>query len=106
MAVASEGLLTSPELQRRMAERAGSTNLEIENGHMLPMMKTDEVPEVSTQAAKAVNQSRLSVRTVTTVRTPTPSNKIIVFAMGLVEKNIVFESQRQRLLPASFGAGS
>ncbi|WP_349540547.1 alpha/beta hydrolase [Sagittula sp. NFXS13] len=54
-AVATEDLLISPKLQRRMAERAGSTLVEIENGHMLPMTNPDEVAEVIAQAAKAVN---------------------------------------------------
>ncbi|BBI52961.1 alpha/beta hydrolase [Vreelandella olivaria] len=55
MTVATEDLLISPELQRRMAERAGSIVIEIKNGHMLPMTSPDEVAEVIAQAAKAVN---------------------------------------------------
>lgn len=54
MTVATEDLLISPELQRSMAERAGSTIIEIENGHMLPMTSPDEVAEVIAQAAAAV----------------------------------------------------
>ncbi|WP_246710157.1 alpha/beta fold hydrolase [Martelella soudanensis] len=54
MTVAAEDLLISPELQRRMAERAGSTVIEIKNGHMLPMTSPDEVAEVIAQAAEAV----------------------------------------------------
>ena len=55
MTVASEDLLISPELQRRMAERASSTIIEIRNGHMPPMTSPDEVAEVIAQAAEAVN---------------------------------------------------
>jgi pimeloyl-ACP methyl ester carboxylesterase len=54
MTVATEDLLISPKLQRRMAERAGSTIIEIKNGHMLPMTNPVEVAEVIAQAAKAV----------------------------------------------------
>ena len=54
MTVATEDLLISPELQHRMAKRAGSTVIEIENGHMLPMTSPDEVAEVIAQAAEAV----------------------------------------------------
>ena len=54
MTVATEDLLISPELQRRMAERAGSTVVEIDNGHMLPMTNPHEVAEVIAQAAAAV----------------------------------------------------
>jgi pimeloyl-ACP methyl ester carboxylesterase len=45
----------APDLQRRMSERAGSTVVDIENGHMLPMTNPDEVADVIRQAAKAVN---------------------------------------------------
>ena len=44
----------APDLQRRMAERAGSTVTEIENGHMLPMTNPEEVAAVIQQAAEAV----------------------------------------------------
>ena len=54
MTVATEDRLISPELQRRMAERAGSTIIEIENGHMLPMTSPDQVADVIAQAAEAV----------------------------------------------------
>ncbi|WP_223162912.1 alpha/beta fold hydrolase [Roseivivax sediminis] len=53
-AIATEDRTIAPELQRRMAERAGSTVVEIENGHMLPMTSPDEVAEVIAQAAEAV----------------------------------------------------
>lgn len=55
MAVATEDLLISPELQRRMAERADSTVVEINSGHMLPMTSPDEVADVIARAAGAVN---------------------------------------------------
>ena len=44
----------APNLQRRMADRAGSTVVDIENGHMLPMTNPDEVADVIRQAAKTV----------------------------------------------------
>lgn len=44
----------APDLQRQMSERAGSTVVEIVNGHMLPMTNPDEVAEVIRQAAEAV----------------------------------------------------
>jgi hypothetical protein len=37
-----------------MSERAGSTAVDIENGHMLPMTNPDEVADVIRQAAEAV----------------------------------------------------
>ncbi|WP_158585694.1 hypothetical protein [Pseudooceanicola sediminis] len=55
MAVANESLLISQPLQRRMAEHAGSTGIEIKNGHMLPMTNPDEVAEVIALAVEAVN---------------------------------------------------
>ncbi|TGN51308.1 alpha/beta hydrolase [Paracoccus liaowanqingii] len=53
-AIATEDRTISPELQRRMSVRAGSTVIEIENGHMLPMTSPDEVAELIAQAAEAV----------------------------------------------------
>lgn len=44
----------APDLQRQMSERAGSTVVDIENGHMLPMTNPDEVADVIRQAAEAV----------------------------------------------------
>lgn len=44
----------APDLQRQMSERAGSTVVDIENGHMLPMTNPDEVVDVIRQAADAV----------------------------------------------------
>lgn len=44
----------APDLQRQMAQRAGSTVFDIENGHMLPMTNPDEVADVIRQAADAV----------------------------------------------------
>lgn len=44
----------TPDLQRQMSERAGSTVVEIENGHMLSMTDPDEVANVIRQAADAV----------------------------------------------------
>lgn len=44
----------APDLQRQMSERAGSTVVEIVNGHMLPMTSPDEVADVIRQAAEAV----------------------------------------------------
>jgi len=45
----------APSLQRQMAERAGSTLVEIENGHMLPMTNPDAVADVIRQAAEALD---------------------------------------------------
>jgi len=45
----------APDLQREMSERAGSTTVEIENGHMLPMTNPDDVADVIRQAADAVD---------------------------------------------------
>ena len=45
----------APDLQRRMAKRAGSTVVDIENGHMLPMTNPDEVADAIRQAAEAVD---------------------------------------------------
>ena len=53
-AIATEDRLIAPELQRRMATRAGSTVVDIKTGHMLPMTNPDEVAEVIAQAADAV----------------------------------------------------
>ena len=44
----------TPDLQRQMSRRAGSTVEEVENGHMLPMTSPDEVAEVIRRAAEAV----------------------------------------------------
>lgn len=44
----------APDLQRQMAQRAGSTVEEVENGHMLPMTNPDEVADVIRRAAEAV----------------------------------------------------
>lgn len=44
----------APDLQRQMSERARSTIVEIENGHMLPMTSPDEVAQVIRQAAEVV----------------------------------------------------
>ncbi|WP_435171565.1 alpha/beta fold hydrolase [Falsirhodobacter sp. 1013] len=52
--IATEDRVIATGLQRRMARRAGSTVVEIENGHMLPMTSPDEVAEVIAQAARAV----------------------------------------------------
>lgn len=52
--IATEDRVIASDLQRRMAKRAGSTVVEIENGHMLPMTSPDEVAEVIAQAARAV----------------------------------------------------
>jgi pimeloyl-ACP methyl ester carboxylesterase len=54
-AVATEDLTIPAALQREMSTRAGSTVVEIENGHMLPMTSPDEVADLITQAANAVN---------------------------------------------------
>ncbi|MFD1912213.1 alpha/beta fold hydrolase [Halodurantibacterium flavum] len=53
-AIATDDGVIAPDLQRQMAERAGSTVVEIENGHMLPMTSPDEVADVIRQAASAV----------------------------------------------------
>lgn len=53
--IATEDRIITPELQRRMAERAGSTIVEIENGHMLPMTSPDEVAEAIAQAAGSLD---------------------------------------------------
>ena len=45
----------APDLQRQMSRRAGSTVVEIENGHMLPMTNPDEVARLIRQAAKALD---------------------------------------------------
>ncbi len=44
----------APDLQRRMSQRAGSTVVDVENGHMLPMTNPAEVANVIRQAAEAV----------------------------------------------------
>jgi pimeloyl-ACP methyl ester carboxylesterase len=44
----------APDLQRQMSQRAGSTVVDIENGHMLPMTNPDEVADVIRQAAETV----------------------------------------------------
>ncbi len=44
----------TPDLQRQMSQRAGSTVEEVENGHMLPMTNPNEVADVIRQAAEAV----------------------------------------------------
>ncbi|MDR7126399.1 alpha/beta hydrolase [Pseudotabrizicola sp. 4114] len=44
----------TPDLQRQMSERAGSTVVEIENGHMLPMTNPGDVADVIRQAAETV----------------------------------------------------
>lgn len=54
-AIATEDLTIEPGLQRRMAERAGSTIVEIENGHMLPMTSPDEVAALIQRAAEALD---------------------------------------------------
>lgn len=53
-AIATEDRVIAPGLQRQMAERAGSTVVEIDNGHMLPMTSPDEVAELIRQAAEAL----------------------------------------------------
>ena len=53
-AIATLDRTIAPDLQRQMSERAGSTIVDIENGHMLPMTSPDEVADVIRQAAKAV----------------------------------------------------
>ncbi|WP_241557879.1 alpha/beta hydrolase [Falsirhodobacter deserti] len=52
--IATEDRVIATDLQRRMAKRAGSTVVEIENGHMLPMTSPDEVAEVIAQAARTL----------------------------------------------------
>lgn len=52
--IATEDRVIAPDLQRRMAKHAGSTVVEIQNGHMLPMTSPDEVAEVIAQAARTV----------------------------------------------------
>ena len=52
--IAAEDRTIAPELERQMAERAGSTVVEIDNGHMLPLTNPDEVAAVIRQAAEAV----------------------------------------------------
>jgi pimeloyl-ACP methyl ester carboxylesterase len=44
----------TPDLQRQMSQRAGSTVEELENGHMLPMTNPDDVADVIRRAAEAV----------------------------------------------------
>lgn len=53
-AIATQDRTIPPELQRRMSERAGSTIVEIDNGHMLPMTSPDDVAELIRKAAEAV----------------------------------------------------
>jgi pimeloyl-ACP methyl ester carboxylesterase len=53
-AIATEDRTIPPELQRQMAERAGSTMVEINNGHMLPMTSPNEVAALIRQAAESV----------------------------------------------------
>ncbi|WP_232830604.1 alpha/beta fold hydrolase [Oceanicella sp. SM1341] len=52
--IATEDRVIASGLQRRMAERAGSTVVELGTGHMLPMASPDEVAEVIARAARAV----------------------------------------------------
>lgn len=52
--IATEDRIIAPELQRRMAERAGSAVVTIENGHMLPMTNPEAVAEVVARAAETV----------------------------------------------------
>jgi pimeloyl-ACP methyl ester carboxylesterase len=54
-AIATQDRTIPPELQRRMAERAGSTTVEIENGHMLPMTSPADVAALIRQAAEALD---------------------------------------------------
>lgn len=54
VALATLDRTIAPELQRQMSERAGSTVVEIENGHMLPMTNPDDVAAVIEQAAETV----------------------------------------------------
>ncbi|WP_277024561.1 LysR substrate-binding domain-containing protein [Paracoccus hibiscisoli] len=51
-AIATEDRLVAPRLQRRMAARAGSTVVDIENGYMLATTSPDEVAEVIAHAAE------------------------------------------------------
>lgn len=44
----------APALQRTMAQRAGSTVEDVENGHMLPMTSPDQVADVIRRAAETV----------------------------------------------------
>lgn len=53
-AIATLDQIIAPDLQRQMSERAGSTVIEIENGHLLLMTNPDEVAELIRQAAEAV----------------------------------------------------
>lgn len=53
-AVALQDRTIPPALQQQMSERAGSTIVEIDNGHMLPMTSPDEVAALIMQAAEAV----------------------------------------------------
>lgn len=53
--IATRDRTITPDLQRRMSQRAGSTVVEIENGHMLPMTNPDDVADVIRQAAAAVD---------------------------------------------------
>lgn len=53
-AIATLDRTIAPGLQRQMSERAGSTIVDIENGHMLPMTSPDEVADLIRQAARAV----------------------------------------------------
>ncbi|WP_018690406.1 alpha/beta hydrolase [Ahrensia kielensis] len=54
-AIATQDRTIAPELQRLMSERAGSTVVEIENGHILPMTSPDAVAQFIRQAAQAVD---------------------------------------------------
>lgn len=54
-AIATQDRTIPPELQRRMSERAGSTVVEIDNGHMLPMTSAAEVASIIRQAAQALD---------------------------------------------------
>ena len=54
-AIATEDYVIAPELQRRMAKRAGATVVEIKGGHLLPMANPDAVAELIAQAAEEVN---------------------------------------------------
>lgn len=53
-AIATADRAVAPELQRRMAERAGATIVEIEGGHLLPMSHPDGVAGLIEEAASAV----------------------------------------------------
>lgn len=52
--IATRDLIITPELQRRMAERARSTIVTVENGHMLPMTNADEAADIIQKAAEAL----------------------------------------------------